>query len=99
MPERGNVDFNADDGLYVGLFGCAIEIDYAVHCAVVGDSKTIHSQLFCPAHQMLDSAHAIEQAIFGMNVEVSKHEPLELSNYSPYYSTAFLEGERSVGSM
>src|SRR4030042_5371493 len=87
LSERGNIRCRTQYRLHARIFRRAGESDHAVHSAVVGDSQAIHSQLFRPVHKLLDAAHAIEEAIFGVNVEMSKHEPLELIKYSPYYTT------------
>jgi len=39
---------------------------------MVSDSKAVHAQLFGPGNKLGDAAHAIEQAIFSVDVKVGK---------------------------
>ena len=73
VAARGDIDLAADDGLDAGLSGCLVELDDAVHHAVVGDGQAVHAQLFGPCHQLRDAAHAVEQAVFGVDMEVGEH--------------------------
>jgi hypothetical protein len=68
------IKLTAKDWLYPGLPGSEIEIDYPIHCAVIGDGQAIHSQFLGPGDELRDGAHAIEEAIFGMNMKMSKHK-------------------------
>ncbi len=45
---RGDVYLTADDGLYPRLPGGTIELDDAIHGAVVGYRQAVHTQLFGP---------------------------------------------------
>jgi hypothetical protein len=66
------VYFTANDWFYTCFPGRYIKIDDAIHCAVVSDSKAVHAQLFGPGNKLRDAAHAIEQAIFSVDVKVGK---------------------------
>ena len=68
----GNIDFTANDWFYTCFLGRYIKIDDAIHGAVVSDSKTVHAQLFGPLDKLRDAAHAIEQAIFSVDMKVGK---------------------------
>ena len=68
----GDIDFAANDWFYTCFLSCHIKIDDAVHGAVVSNSKAIHTQFLGPGNKLGDAAHAIEQAIFGVDVKVSK---------------------------
>ena len=67
-----HVDFTANDWFYSCFFGCQIEIDNAIHGAVIGDSEAIHAQFLGPGKKLGNAAHAVEQAVLGMNVEMSE---------------------------
>jgi hypothetical protein len=41
---------------------------------VVGYSQAVHPQLSGSFNQLGDTAHAIKQAIFGMDMEMGKHD-------------------------
>ena len=69
-----HIHLAADDGLYSSLFSFAVECDYAVESPVIGDSQAIHAHLFGSVDEMRDAAHAIKEAIFSVDVKVSKHE-------------------------
>lgn len=68
----GDIDFAANDWFYTCFPGRHIKIDDAIHGAVVSDSKAVHAQLFGPGNKLGDAAHAIEQAIFSMDVKMGK---------------------------
>lgn len=68
----GDVDFAANDWLYTGFLSRDIKIDNAIHGAVVSDSKAVHAQLFGPGNKLRNAAHAVEQAIFSVNMKMSK---------------------------
>ncbi len=72
---RRHVYLTADDGLYPRFSGGAVELDDAVHSAVVGYGQAVHTQLFGPCNQLRNAAHAIEQTVFGMDVKMRKHSP------------------------
>ena len=83
-----DIYFTTDDGLDPGIFGQTVELDRAVHHAVVGEGNTIHTKFFHAGNQVRDAAHTIEEAVFAMYMEVSKHG-FSLKNDLPdYYNTA-----------
>ncbi len=65
-----NIHFAADNGLDSVLLRRLIELDNAVHRAVIGDSQRIHAQLFGAWHEFLDLAHAVKERILRMDVQV-----------------------------
>ena len=56
----GDVDLAADDGLDSGGFGRFIEVNTAVHHAVVGDGNSRLSQLLDPIHDAVNAARAVK---------------------------------------
>jgi hypothetical protein len=70
---RGDINLTANDGLDAGLFSSLVKLDGTVHDAVVGDGQAIHTQFFSLLHEPRDTAHTIQQAVFGVDMEVSKH--------------------------
>jgi len=68
----GDIDFAANDWFYTCFLGSHIKIDDTIHGTVVSDSKAVHAQLFGPGNKLRDAAHAIEQAIFSVDVEMDK---------------------------
>ena len=67
---RRNVNFATDNRLDAALFGGLVEIDNAVHCAVVGYRQTRHAEIFCRVEQVADSRRPVKQAVFGVNVQM-----------------------------
>ena len=66
------VGLDSDDGLDPRRLGGALEVDYAVHRAVIGDRQSWHPHL-CRAHcQVLGRSQPVQRRVFGVNVEVNK---------------------------
>ena len=62
-------------GLIPASFGGVVELDHAEHRAVVGDGQRGHVHLFDAFDQLLDVREAVEQGVFGVDVEVDEgHE-------------------------
>ena len=72
----GHIDFAADDGLDACLFCSLIELDTAVHDAVVRDGDGILAALLDAVHELVDTAGTVQQAVFGMEVEMNEVSPL-----------------------
>ena len=71
--ERGDrVALNAYNWLDARRFARLVELDGAIHAAVVGEGQRIHAARFGRLDQPLDTRLAVEQAIFGMDVQVGK---------------------------
>ena len=69
------VGFQADDGLDAGLLGSMIELDHAEHGAMVGDGQGGHVHLLGALDQLLDVREAVQQGVFGVDVQVGEgHE-------------------------
>ena len=73
MVAGGHIDFTADNWFYASFFSCAVKFDNSIENAVVRNSQAIHAQLFCPGNQSGYIAHAVQQAVLGMDVEMAKH--------------------------
>ncbi len=72
----GHIHLTADDGLDASLFCSLIELDAAVHHAVVGAGNGGLSALFYAVHQLVDAAGTVQKAVFRMNMQVDKVSPL-----------------------
>ena len=68
----GHIDLAADDRPDAGRLGRIVKLDTAVHDAVVGDGHSILAKLLQTRKQPVDAAGAVEQAVFGMQVQVGK---------------------------
>ena len=68
----GDIDFAANDWFYPCFLSRHIKINNAIHGAMVGDSQAVHAQFFGAGNKMGDAAHAIEQAIVGVDVQMDK---------------------------
>ncbi len=66
------VGFQPDDGLDAGLLGGVVELDHAEHGAVVGDGQGRHVHLLGALDQLLDVREAIQQGVFGVDVQVGE---------------------------
>ena len=69
---RRDIDFAADDGFDAFFAGSLIEINDAVHGAVVGDGQCGEFQFMGLVHQPVQPAGAVEQRILGVQVEMNK---------------------------
>ena len=75
----GHIDLTADDGLDTCLFCSLIELDTAVHDAVIRDGDGILTTLLDAVHELVDTAGTVQQAVFGMDVEMNEVSPLTVS--------------------
>ncbi len=69
---RGDVDLAADDRLDPRVLARLVEVDRAVHHAVVGHGERGHLELGRTCHERGDAARPIEQRILGVVMEVDK---------------------------
>ena len=67
---RRHVDLAAQNGADPGFLRCFIEIDHAVHDAVVGDGKRIHAQLLRAGNDLLHLAGAVQQGKLCMHMQM-----------------------------
>ncbi len=66
------IDLTADDGMDAALFGFRVKIDDPIHRAMVGDGAGIHAQLLDAVKQRADAVCAVQQAVFGVKVQMCK---------------------------
>ena len=78
----GHIHLAADDGMDALRLTGAVEIDGAVHGAVVRDGAGSLPHLFDQFGQVTDAAGAVQQAIFRMDVKVSKRHHCASSSSS-----------------
>ena len=67
-----NVHLAADDGLDARVLHGGVEVDGAVHHAVVGDGAHVHAQLLHPLHQLGDAACAVQETVFRVQMQMRK---------------------------
>ena len=67
---RGAVDLAADDGPYARTLARLIELDSAVHHAVVGDGKRRHLEFLGAGDELADPAGAVQETVLGVHVQV-----------------------------
>ncbi len=60
-------------GLIFASLACEVELDDAVQGAVVGDGQAVHPQLLGAGQQLGYTAHAVKQAVLGVDVQVCEH--------------------------
>ena len=77
----GDVDLAAYYGLDPFVSGRRVEIDDAIHGAVVGDGQAVHAQLLRSGDKLGNAAHAIEEAVFSVDVKMGEL-PRHRSDYS-----------------
>ena len=86
-----DVHLAADDRLHALLLHGVVELDRAEHVAVVGDGAGRHAQLGDALGQLLGPAGAVEEGVFGVEVEVNEgHRAFERTTTEsrPYHPTA-----------
>ena len=69
---RGNIDLAADNGLHPALLGGSVEIDHAIHRAVVCDGDGGLPELLGTVKHRPDAACTVEQAVFCMQMKMGK---------------------------
>ena len=67
---RRDIDLAADDRLHARGLRRAVEVDHAVHVAVVGDGDGLLPDLLHARHDVADAARAVEQAVFRMHMQM-----------------------------
>ena len=73
---RGHIDLAADDGLHALRLASPVEVDDAVHNAVVRDGAGGLAHRFHHPRQLLDLAEAVQQAELRMHVQMGEgHRP------------------------
>ena len=85
-----HVGFQADNGLNPGRFGGIEKFDHPKHGAVIGQGHRRHTQFLDAFDQFLEIAEAVQQRIFGMDVQVDKRHAAPIWNkflIYPDYST------------
>ena len=77
-----HIDFAADNRLDTGRFTGFVESHRAVHDTVVRHREGRHAQLLCAQSDPVDTAGAVEQGVFGMNMEMDEtHDAPQGSGY------------------
>ena len=72
-----DIAFAADHGVNPGLFRSRVEIHRAVHHAVIGHGAVAHALRAQRVHQRIDAARAVKQAVFRMQMKMSKINHME----------------------
>ena len=75
----GHIHLAADNGMDALLLTGAVEVHRAVHDAVVSDGAGVLPHGLHQCRQVADTARAIQQAVFRMDVEVNKGHGVTLS--------------------
>ena len=78
----GEVHLAADDGLEPHGLGVRVELDGAVHRAVVGDRDMAHLKFTRLGHIVVDPPEAIEQRVLGVQMQVDerRHQDLQITD-------------------
>ena len=69
---RRDIDLAADNGMDALLLTGAVKVDHAVHDAVVGDGKRRKPLPLGGRGYLADTAGTVQQAVFGMNMQMRK---------------------------
>src|SRR3989304_3766145 len=70
----GDVRLDADDRLDAARLRLLVELDGAVEDAVVRQADRLLAELLGAAHEERDAREAVEQRVFGVEVQVSEHQ-------------------------
>ena len=68
-----NIHLAADDRVDAPLPGGLIKVHHPIHDPVVGDGAAVHAQALNLIQQRFNAAGAVQQAIFGMQMQMGKH--------------------------
>ncbi len=68
----GDVNLAPDDGFDPGFQGLLIKIERSEHRSVVRNRQGRHSEFFRPGEQILQAVGAVQEAVLGMQVEMSE---------------------------
>jgi hypothetical protein len=68
----GHIDLTADNGLDACSLGGLIEVDTAVHDAMIRNGNCILADLLQPVHHAANAAGAVKKAVFGMYMQMNK---------------------------
>ena len=75
---RREIDLAADDRVNALRLAGAVEVDYAVHDAVVGQRTRGLAEGGDTVHELFDAARAVKQAVFTMHMQMGKRYHLVL---------------------
>jgi len=67
---RRDVGLAAEDGLDAGVLGLLVEVDHAVHVAVVGERHRFHAVLLARLHEVGQTDGAVEERILRMQMQM-----------------------------
>src|ERR671917_1927668 len=70
VPVRRYVDLAAHDGLYAGLLCLLVELDGAVHHAVIGERDAGHALILGEGDEIPDTARPIQHRVLRMAVQM-----------------------------
>ena len=71
-PAAGHIDLAPDNRLDPGGLGGLVEINAAVHNAVVRQGNGALAQLLYPVHHAVNAAGSIQKAVFTMDMQMYK---------------------------
>ncbi|MEA2121646.1 MAG: hypothetical protein EGMGGAKC_00971 [Dehalococcoides mccartyi] len=67
------IEFAAQYRFYTCFFGLFVKTGNTVHSTMVGNSQRLHAKFFGTGYQLGDTAHAVQQAEFGVDMQMTKH--------------------------
>ena len=71
-PAAGHIDLAPDDGLDARGLGGLVEVDTAVHHAVVRQGDGSLAQLLHPVHHAVNAAGSIQKAVLAVDMQMHK---------------------------
>ncbi len=92
----GQVRLHANHGFNSRLPGGPEELDHAKHRAVIGDRQRRHAQFFGARHQPVDLAQAVQQGVFGMDMQMDEGF-IRAHDRFQYTRSAIQEGNSGPG--
>ena len=77
VPGAGrHIHFAADNGAYPLPLARLIKINSPVHITVIRNRKGLHSKRLCTAHQIVQTASAVQQTKLRMHMQMRKHHSI-----------------------
>ena len=77
------IDLAAEDRIDPGRFCLPVKIDHTIHDAMIGDRRTVHTELLDPGHILFNFIRTVQQTVLCMDMQMCKIQSSSLLVYLP----------------